>query len=488
MSSRVSLWMPFLLACLIACPSRLQAQSGPTSTADTSGPIASANASGAIRQLEVSVLDRQGLPIRGLGPEDFLVLEDGEAELIKPLRAVSAQDEPHDRHLVFLIDLPTSALADRHLAMPALRSFLIQRARQGDRITVAALGRGAPAEQIDLLSRFAQRPHEIESAFDRLSAIREASFQARRHRRTDIRRELRDAYQTLERALSLIEGDGRSTLVLYLGRSLAAGIGESSFSEIRTFRSPPPESEASDYVGSIQYLVSMPRSGPLESKARGEGDRLLAAALRAEARVFPLIAGNPGPGAGSELWLATETGGRPLPLRRLESELAKLEQELDSSYQLSFKTTRPDDRFHRVEVRAAGSSAPKSQVRHLRGYQAKDVPQRLAAQARAAWQLGLLEDDLGLQARLASDREGNIEALELQLTAPDTTGTLSLSLAVPTQKDLVTRFQSLPYKAPDGDDKTLRLRIPLRLPKGFQGLGLALRDSNNRQSVLPLYP
>ena len=30
----------------------------------------------------------------------------------------------------------------------------------------------------------------IEPAFDRLSAIREASFQARRHRRTDIRREL----------------------------------------------------------------------------------------------------------------------------------------------------------------------------------------------------------------------------------------------------------------------------------------------------------
>ena len=342
-----------------------------------------------LRRLEVSVLDPKGSPVDGLRPEDFLLLEDGASRPLAVTRAAP-------RHLLLLVDLPTSPLSDRHLTLPAVGEFLLGRAQKGDRITIAALGRGTHGERFEVFCRLSAHAPEIKAALDLLAAKKEASFQARRHRRTDIRRELRDAYQTLEQALNVVEGDGHNTAVLYLGRSLSAGIGESSFSDTWAVGAVPEDSESTDFVGSIQYLVSKPRSGPLESKARGDGDRLLAAALRAQATVFPLVAGQPGPGLGSELWLATETGGRPLAIRRMESELERLDRQLDNAYVLSFEPNDPaDDRFHRLQVKiqakiqaqipgqTAESQERKLELSHLRGYQAVDDRQQLAARARA---------------------------------------------------------------------------------------------------------
>ena len=433
-----------------------------------------------IKDLEVSVTDRRGVPIPGLDKNDFTVLENGERRPLVSVVPVQA------RHIMALIDLPSSPPEDRHRALPALGDFLQSRVRRGDLVTVAGLRAKGSGTQVHCET--CTEPAEVARALDKIKRHRGAGFQAHRHRRTDSRRDLRDAYGALSEALNLGRYDGRPSTVLYLGRALGAGLGTQGRQQARVIRATEPQvGDTSEFTGSVQYLVSLPRSGPWVSKARGEGDRLLSMALETEVTVFPLVPGE-SLDTGSESWLASETGGRSLAIHRLRGDLERLGLQLDQAYVLSFQAPEVEQpRFHdlRTQVTALPSGAV---THHLRGYHAVDRDRRLEGLAK---ELGrhrsgsrARRDALDLSADLISHRQGT-EDLVLVLPAPADQGTLTLSLAVPTADGLSHRRRSLPYQRQG--EQPLRLRIPLRLPAGTDALGLALRDdSTGRVSALRL--
>lgn len=427
-------------------------------------PAASA-ADGTV-EVEVVATDGRGGAVAELSAGDLHLLAGGQRKALQ-LSPVER------RHFVLMVDLPTSDPAERSRALPPLRKFLQDRALRGDRVTVVALGRRPKDPAAELLCRFCSRPEAVADALDALGAHRSAGFRALRQRRIEPRRLMEDALRALTRGVEGVAGDGRTTDVLYLGLAATGGLG--------SVGRPPgdgadPGGGAGAYnaIGSVQYLVTLPRSGLPTSTARGGANRALAAAVEAEVTLHPLVP-NTAPGQGSDLWLARETGGESLRLRHLDVDLDRLGRQMDGAYRVAFSSPL-EDTFQTLEVRGPESL----RLRFRRAYRAQDPDAALASRARAAWRLG--GDPGNLSARLVgAETEGRETVVTLELLRPlapsaPAEGTLTLALAVPEPgKEPDTRLRSLPYRRAEGQTE-LGLRIPLRLPAGVRGIGVALRD------------
>ncbi len=84
-------------------------------------------------QLSASVVDDENRPVRGLGSDDFEVLEDG-----VPQRVGIVQDTEAEFNLVLLLDCSTSTLSDRDAVLEAARQFVLT-ARPADRVGIYVL-------------------------------------------------------------------------------------------------------------------------------------------------------------------------------------------------------------------------------------------------------------------------------------------------------------------------------------------------------------
>ena len=106
-------------------------------TVDRAGPVQSTGAdfSADVRltQLEVSVIDADGKPVAGLGPDDFEVIEDG---VVQTLADVANIDAPFN--LAVLLDCSDSTERDRWGMEQAARGF-VSVAREGDKVAMYAL-------------------------------------------------------------------------------------------------------------------------------------------------------------------------------------------------------------------------------------------------------------------------------------------------------------------------------------------------------------
>ncbi|MCG8462102.1 MAG: hypothetical protein MI919_37945, partial [Holophagales bacterium] len=312
--------------------------------APTGSPMAASEV-----EIEVIALDSQGRPLEDLDRAGLRLLEGGET---RPGWTLEPLGRP--RHLLLVADLPSAPPGLRHRALPPVRTFLLRRLGRGDRVTVAALRADPRGPEVRLLCRFCSDPAEVADAIDRLEGLRPTAFRAEQDRAAEPADLVRQAFRASARALSLVAGDGRHTAVLYLGRALTSGVAESRRPGglVRTRPTREMRMRSEDMVGSVQYLVSMPRYGPLEFMARGEGDLLLASAIQGGVSLYPLVDGR-GTGARSavpggrlasrggraqDFWLATETGGRTLTVDRLDSQLEHLDAELDAAHVARFRS------------------------------------------------------------------------------------------------------------------------------------------------------
>ena len=106
---------------------------------------------------EVSVRDAQGLPIRGLKAEDFIVYENGKRQQVSHLAAL---ETPFD--LVLIIDASISTQQEMELMRQAARNFISEIGTR-DRISIIQFSR-----DVELLSDFTSDRARLEQALSRI--------------------------------------------------------------------------------------------------------------------------------------------------------------------------------------------------------------------------------------------------------------------------------------------------------------------------------
>jgi VWFA-related protein len=142
--------------------------------------------------LFVNVTDRDGVPVRGLGPDDFEVLEDGKSveitnfEAVEPaLRQVFADEAPapaaappaaapearptveQRRYLAILFDNPSLRRRDRRRVIDELRPFVDQLAQGGTEVMVATADR-----ELELIQGFTTSTAELGEALNSVNDSR----------------------------------------------------------------------------------------------------------------------------------------------------------------------------------------------------------------------------------------------------------------------------------------------------------------------------
>jgi VWFA-related protein len=111
---------------------------------------------------EVSVRDAQGLPIRGLKAEDFVVYENGKRQQVSHLAAL---ETPFD--LVLIIDASISTQQEMELMRQAVRNFIGEIGTR-DRISIIQFSR-----DVELLSDFTNDRAHLERALGRIGVYDE---------------------------------------------------------------------------------------------------------------------------------------------------------------------------------------------------------------------------------------------------------------------------------------------------------------------------
>jgi hypothetical protein len=135
---------------------------------------------GDLVELDVTVTDRDGLPVLDLTSDDFQVKEDGHAVEIKTFDSMSAvaSSDFTPRHMVLLLD-DTVSIAGTSV-MQAMAQAVVSRGRLGDEVTVVRLNNDRDEPFGDL-----------ETALGRIAAYRGGMVP-------------RDAFNNAERALLVI--------------------------------------------------------------------------------------------------------------------------------------------------------------------------------------------------------------------------------------------------------------------------------------------
>lgn len=95
---------------------------------------------GDLVELDVVVVDRDGVPIRDLGVKDFEVKEDGRIVEVKTFAAMTGGEETErlDRHLVLLLDDSSVPMRGTSVVQ-AMAQVVLSRTRPGDEVTVVRL-------------------------------------------------------------------------------------------------------------------------------------------------------------------------------------------------------------------------------------------------------------------------------------------------------------------------------------------------------------
>ncbi len=314
---------------------------------------------------EVSARDAHGLPLLGLKPEDFIVLDDGHRQKVAHLEAL---ESPFD--LVLLIDTSISTEQEMDLMRAAARNFVGEIGDQ-DRVAIVHFSR-----DVELLSDFTSDRARLKRAVERVgnanlrmgSSVYDALSLA-------IGNELLGARHGRKAVLMLSDGVDSSSILNYeaikpLLERANAGIyfidlDTEKFTEDGVVRDrADPQRLTFSQAQLLKYYRAFGASRHLDP-IRYTNHWLLTPVERKEVNhgLYAL--------AGQELYeLADRTGGEVFPaksIQDLETAYRAVIDELRSLYSIGYYPSRaePDGKWHQISVEVR---SPGAKVRHRSGY------------------------------------------------------------------------------------------------------------------------
>lgn len=365
--------------------------------------------------LEVVVTDQDGNPVRGLGPDDFRLLVDGEerpieyfTEIIGGQAAVlpSEEDvasvpavtpgEPIGSSYLLFIDDYFSIARDRNRVLRSLRDDLSFLGPQDRMAIVAWDGR-----QLEMLSTWSQSPAELRRALQRAQTRNADGLNRLMERRNVEFDQLVSFVSTapttvFENQLSPVEQQYVSRLSVQLGRSVSAAA-----AALRGFADPPGRKMMLLLAGGWPYLPAFYAVGDFSLRAfyavSDEGDAiyrpLVDSANRLGYTIYPVDVPGFTSTAGGEVtsrtpvqnqvttnrgllqerevedaltYIAASTGGEAYVNAQREHALQLAFEDSRSYYWLGFSPDQEgDDRRHDVEIRTVD---PRYRVRSRTDY------------------------------------------------------------------------------------------------------------------------
>lgn len=139
--------------------------------------------------VDVTVTDRDGNPVTGLGIDDFIVTEDGKPVEIKNFHAIESfrvrsqtlgewepigAGSPFRRRVVLVVDNNTLEVPERNSALESLRGYLSERFDDNYEWAVIAVG-----EEVKVVQPLTNQKHLMHTAFDRIEAMRAFGINSR---------------------------------------------------------------------------------------------------------------------------------------------------------------------------------------------------------------------------------------------------------------------------------------------------------------------
>lgn len=295
--------------------------------------------------VDVTVTDRAGDPVRGLTRDDFEILEDGIPQAISNFYAVfsepktlasasiAPQEDPRFRRKVLvLIDVFSMTPYERDRALARLEQFINDRFRGGEYDW--AIG------SIDTTLRMLLAPTSDKNA------IHEALNQIRKGRAPRMP-------PGADKPLSLIASDPSADDAA-LWQSTVAGMStvEAVSDAMRAFAAASGKKIIlllSSQLLPSDWGISNPE---ITKKIAITRNRLIEEANTSNVNLYILNPGGMGGGDPSMYWVARETGGRLMPGNDIAGSLRRFDVYSSSFYSLGYRPNHPDDgKYHRIEVR-----------------------------------------------------------------------------------------------------------------------------------------
>ena len=482
------LFFPLLSFALLVTPLAAQeaSDSAPDDSGDGSTPAEAffEAVDVEIVNVDVWVTDKKGNHVKGLTADDFEVLRDGDLvpvsnfyaveegrpaesvaripdserpvgdappELPNP-RAESALPEEHRLWMILYIDNFNSAPLERNRTLPAVRHFLGETLRPGDRVMLITYDRSLRVRQpfTDQSSLIFARLEEVyddagfasvrrRERFDALERINDAEQEvsalgiALNYAESQMH-EVEETTNALQQLVETLAGlPGRKALVylssgvpMLAGEEALQAVGE-KFADSRAF-SEIGRHDATRYFERVTRKANTHRVVFYTLDAGGNRGFQFGAAeygdfVSPELRriLDSVVVEN----LHSPLRLmANETGGRAI-LNRNEAlpALDEVTRDLRTFYALGINNANASEgRYHKVEVRLADKSLRKQYIlRHRSGYRSQSTDTRMEDNVRSSLLYGYSENPLGITARWARPEphaEEHLYTVAVQLTIP----------------------------------------------------------------------
>lgn len=501
--------------------------------------------------VDVHVTDKKGNPVTGLGPEDFELFEDGRPVAIsnfyavengRPAAETTAEAEPppaaeapatpptvtateelppeQQLHMIVYVDNLNLRPFNRNRVLRALRTFLDEHLKPGDRAMVVSYERALHVRQ-----PFTSDPAALSRALLELETVTAQGVHADSDRR-DVLRDIQERddlgfaesrvrtyaeaqYNDLQFTIDALKDfarhlgglPGRKALV-YVSDGVPMRPGEDLYHALNE--------KFSQQVSllEVQRFDASRRFDELASQAAS--DRVAFYALEATGLRVPSSASvlERQPGAGplvdsvyiSNLQaplqlLAEKTGGKAvLNTNQMGPALDRIARELDTYYSLGYQPGHHGDgRYHRIEVKVKGKGL---RVRHRQGYRDEPVETQMEQAVMAGLMFG--RDDNPLAVRLevgdAVKLEDGNYRVPLRLLLPlqnltliprgdERTGRVRVFLAVVDERGDSTPVHQVPIPIHIKEERWEAVRtamypyeIPLTMAPGQQRMAIGVRD------------
>lgn len=289
--------------------------------------------------VDVTVTDWHGKPVRGLTKDDFEVLEDGVPQAVTNFYAVdreSAQalknDERFRRKVLVLIDTFSTTPFERNQALAHLESLINDQFQTGDYDwSIAALD-----TELRLLLPPTSDKEAIHNALNQIRANHAPPMQSVASQPL--------AVTPLETfGLALQEREDREAVAKHVHAILDA---------VRAFGATTGKKAILFLTARALPVVINPRDLEAARTVTEIRNDLIREANASNVNLYIVNPGGIASGDPSMYWIARETGGRYMPSNNVSTSLQQFDARSSNFYSLGYRAPHPDDsKYHQIEVR-----------------------------------------------------------------------------------------------------------------------------------------